>query len=52
MTTTQRTILAAFLLAALALSGCAYRGNVSIYSPTGDANAIDKTVDAQAGYNQ
>lgn len=30
------------------LSGCAYNGNVLLYSPQGDANAIEKAIDANA----
>jgi len=46
----MKTIL--LLISIAAMPGCAYRGNVSIYSPQGDSNAIEKAVDAQAGYNQ
>ena len=28
--------------------GCAYNGNVSIYSPSGDGNVIEKTVSTSA----
>ena len=28
--------------------GCAYNGNVSIYSPNGDGNVIEKTVSTSA----
>tara|TARA_R110000803_G_scaffold6327_1_gene20530 strand:+ start:722 stop:889 length:168 start_codon:yes stop_codon:yes gene_type:complete len=31
---------------ALFLSGCAYKGDVYLYSPSGAGNAIEKAVDA------
>lgn len=32
--------------------GCAYNGDVYIYSPQGDGTSIEKAADVQAGYNQ
>jgi len=36
------------LAAVLLLQGCAYKGIVYVYSPAGDGNAMDRTVDAAA----
>ena len=36
------------LASALILSGCAYKGNVQIYSPSGSENMIEKGVSAKA----
>ena len=33
------------LLLALLLPGCAYKGDVYLYSPLGEGNAVDKTFD-------
>ena len=33
------------LLALLLLPGCAYKGDVYLYSPLGEGNAVDKTFD-------
>ena len=32
----------------IAVSGCAYKGAVFIYSPVGDANAIDRATEFDA----
>ena len=32
------------LLVVFHIAGCAYKGDVNIYSPQGDANAIEKAV--------
>jgi len=34
------------LITALLLSGCAYKGDVYLYSPQGAGNIIEKAVDA------
>ena len=34
------------LVSTLILSGCAYKGDVYLYSPSGAGNAIEKSVDA------
>lgn len=34
------------LASTLILSGCAYNGDVYLYSPSGAGNAIEKSVDA------
>ena len=34
------------LASTLILSGCAYKGDVYLYSPSGAGNAIEKSVDA------
>jgi hypothetical protein len=36
------------LYVVLYFTGCAYRGDVFIYSPQGDANAIEKAVSTNA----
>ena len=36
------------LILCFLLSGCAYKGDVLIYSPRGSSNAIEKTVDADS----
>ena len=33
------------LLALTLIPGCAYRGDVYLYSPIGDGNAVDKNLD-------
>ena len=40
------TIFALYVLSYM--QGCAYKGDVYLYSPQGDANAIEKSVDGQA----
>ena len=37
-----------FLYAALVVSGCAYNGDVNLYSPKGDDNIISKSVSTSA----
>ena len=39
------------LLLALYLSGCAFYGDLNIYSPTGDSNKVGKSVDADLDSN-
>lgn len=52
MTRTKAQLL--FFLAvavALFLSGCAYKGDVFIYSPQGAGNIIEKAVSTDADFN-
>tara|TARA_R110000803_G_scaffold200807_1_gene265396 strand:+ start:2697 stop:2870 length:174 start_codon:yes stop_codon:yes gene_type:complete len=52
MTRTKAQLI--FLLAAvvlLFLSGCAYKGDVFIYSPQGAGNIIEKAVSTDADFN-
>ena len=37
-----------FLYAALVVAGCAYNGDVNLYSPKGDDNIISKSVSTSA----
>ena len=47
MTRTKSQLLFFLAIAALLfLSGCAYKGDVYLYSPSGAGNAIEKSVDA------
>ncbi len=37
-----------FLYAALVVTGCAYKGDVNLYSPGGSENVIEKAVSTDA----
>ena len=36
------------ILVALHIGGCAYKGDVFLYSPLGDSNAVEKVVSTDA----
>lgn len=45
----KNLILVLYVIYAVAyVAGCAYKGDVFIYSPQGDANAIEKATNAEA----
>ena len=41
-------LLTAIAVVAMALSGCAYKGDVYIYSPSGAENVIEKAISTDA----
>jgi hypothetical protein len=52
MTRTRSQLLFFLAIAALLhLSGCAYKGDVFIYSPQGAGNIIEKAVSTDADFN-